>query len=614
MSYKIESSVGKVTIVTVLFGIAIIALGFFTDSRHFGRFQIAMATTTVSTSVTVLNTPPIWNGSTAEESPASFGTTPTNSGSAVTWVTTAKDNNGEDYFLLICKDDAGATPHNNAKPTCVGGESVQWGVSATTTSETQASVATTTQESFTESNAWWGWICDSNAGNARCNVTSSQGTGDSASPFIVNHRPTFTVYADDSPADPGATVTWTSTADDTDVNPTDDTVALFVCKTNVFTSHTCEGGQQLCTSGAVASNPSCQAVMESIKQDQTYPAYGFVTDNHNHDASGGQQAVNSVIAIRNVDPSISASSISLLNTDDDPNALILTTAHGQTTGFKTVFTVTDNNSCIATSTANEIASATLNVYRSSVAMAGCDTSGEFNANQCYTDTVATGMWQPSCTQDGGSCSGAADNAVTWTCTFPLWYNADPTWTGTFYDTDKWNASVQAYDKYGLLSTATSTDDIAAGSRPYLQMLLAYDVPITAIAYDALEPGFDTVAVNESTTIAAWGNVGMDEVLYGEDMCTAADRPGCDAGPTRTVASTNQEFSATSGFTWGTGVDLLESALGQTLILDVNKTTSTSTPESKNTYWGIGIPGAITLAGNYVGQNYVAGKVSDPATW
>jgi hypothetical protein len=439
---------------------------------------------------------------------------------------------------------------------------------------------------------------------------------------MVNHRPTFTAYADNSPADPGGIVTWTTTASDTDASSTSDTVNLFVCKADDFTGSVCGAGGTYCTSGLTASNPTCNFTVESIKQDQAYAAYGFVIDTHGHSAldtngSGGNyQGENSIMNIRNVTPTISASSVNLLNTNDDPSILILTTGHGQTTGFKTTFTVVDANSCIATSSANEISSAVLNVYRSDIAMASCDETGDFDTNQCYTDAVATTMWQPSCIQDGGTCSGAADNQVTWTCTFPLWYNAEPTGFGTRYPAGKWHASVQATDKYGLVSTATSTPTASA---PILQMLLAYDVPVASIAYDALEPGQDSTTLSKTTRLAAWGNVGMDEVLYGEDMCTAADRPNCEGGTGRTIYSEFQEFG-TSALGYGSGTDLLEDTLGQTLTLDVSKTTATDTPQYKDTYWGIKIPGVgdpgdgITLAGNYVGINYVAGKVSDPASW
>jgi hypothetical protein len=35
---------------------------------------------------------------------------------------------------------------------------------------------------------------------------------------------------------------------------------------------------------------------------------------------------------------------------------------------------------------------------------------------------------------------------------------------------------------------------------------------------------------------------------------------------------------------------------------------------KDTYWGINIPIAITLAGNYTGQNTITAKVSNLLFW
>jgi hypothetical protein len=49
-------------------------------------------------------------------------------------------------------------------------------------------------------------------------------------------------------------------------------------------------------------------------------------------------------------------------------------------------------------------------------------------------------------------------------------------------------------------------------------------------------------------------------------------------------------------------------------LDVNKSTSTSTPNEGVTYWGIAVPISITLAGNYNGLNTFTAVTAEPGDW
>ncbi|MBI2120842.1 MAG: hypothetical protein HYT94_04430, partial [Parcubacteria group bacterium] len=583
MSYKeIETNVGKITLLTVFLGMVVIVFGMFLDSRHIGKFQ-TVAANTATTSVTVLNTPPNWTVD-AQESTESSSSTPTNSGSVVTIVGTGTDDNAENYYLLICKTGSAPTANSGAAPTCNGGISNQWAVSASTVSGVQATAATTTTESFVEANYWFAWICDANATLPKCNVVSKSGTGTTASPFVVNHRPSFTLYIDTSPTLPGATVTWYSTSTDTDVEGTTDTVNLFVCKANDFTGTACGAGGTYCSSGLSASDPTCNVALATPLPDRNYTAYGFVIDNHNHAASGGAQGNDSVLTVSNATPTVSAASVSLLDTDE-VGALTLTGIQSQTTGFKVKFTASDDNSCIAnSSTTPEIATSTINVYRSGITSAGCDASGEFNANNCYTDAAATSLWQPVCTQDAGSCLGEGDSSSTWTCTFPLWYVADPTDASTQFPTENWLASVQVYDK--LYATSTLTEGTTGTE---LTSFLAYSVATTSIAYGGLQPGQQNDPISQTTDMSATGNMGLNQSLYGDDMCTTY--PSCSGLATNTVPAAEQKF-ATSSVAYASGV-AMSSTTPYQLDVKVPKTTSTSSPQTKNTFWGIHIPSAIT---------------------
>lgn len=607
MSYKeIETNVGKITLLTVFFGVIVIILGMFLDSRNVGKFQTVFANT-ATTSVTVLNTPPNWTVD-AQESTESSSSTPTNSGSVLTIVGTGTDDNAENYYLLICKTGSAPTANSGAAPSCNGGISNQWAVSASTLSGTQASAATTTTEAFAEGNNWFAWICDANVTLPKCNTVSKSGTGTTASPFVVNHRPSFTIFIDDSPKLPGATVTWYSTSTDADIEGAADTVKLFVCKANDFTGTACGAGGTYCSSALSASNPSCNVALSTPLPDRNYTAYGFVIDNHNHAASGGTHGTNSVLTVSNATPTVSAASVSLLDTDE-AGALTLTTIQGQTTGFKVKFTASDDNSCIAnSSTTPEIATSTINVYRSGVTSAGCDASGEYNANNCYPDAVSSSMWQPVCTQDAGSCLGEGDSSATWTCTFPLWYVADPTDASTQFPTENWLASVQISDK--LYATSTLTDG-STGTE--LTSFLAYSVATTSIAYGGLQPGQQNDPLSQTTDMSAVGNMGLNQSLYGDDMCTTYSPSNlCKPYATSTVPAAEQKF-ATSSVAYASGV-AMSSTTPYQLDVKVPKTTSTSSPQTKNTFWGIRIPSAITLAGDYIGRNTLIGVASNAADW
>lgn len=230
---------------------------------------------TVTTNVTVGNTAPTFTAGPAEN-PVSSATTPTNVGSDVTFEATANDANGENYYLAICKTDA-VTAVNGGAPTCDGGA---WCVSSATASDAEATCSYTALQGDVESNDWYAFVCDGSAA-AACS-TSSQGSGDSGSPFKVNHAPIFNTISNDAPQDPGSAVTWSTniSTDDPDTDTTADTVKLLVCATEGITGDACNG-TELCNSGFVASNPSCSYTPPVPTADNTYNAYVYLVDNHN---------------------------------------------------------------------------------------------------------------------------------------------------------------------------------------------------------------------------------------------------------------------------------------------------------------------------------------------
>ncbi len=611
MAYNINnvSTAGKVTVFSCLLGLFLFAF-IFTVNIGNGVLKHADAQSGIATtSVTVLNTPPLWTVE-AEERFESSTTTPTDVGDEVEWVAIGTDSNSEPYYLLICTTNASPTPMSGSAPRCDTSTN-QWAVSTSTVSGTQARAATTTLAAWAESNNWYAWICDDNAITPRCNAAVKQGSGTTASPFNVNHRPSFTVFSDNSPTVPGAVVTFMSTSSDTDVTGTADTVKLFVCSTNSFSTSTdtCGGTLLASSSAFVSADASALYTIVIPTQDQDYNAFGFVTDNHGFEAAGGAQGTNSTLTVANAAPTISASNIFINGSTN----MTLSQAAGSTTGFTLEYTVTDNNSCENSVAGDEIVGYQVALYRSGVGSTTClgDTAGSYNPNNCYTSAIATTTWNLSCTASSTSCTGATDPYEVWNCTFPLWYVADPTdgtATSTQYSTQNWTAAVNAVDD------DNATSSLSESSNPVeVNSFLSFTLNTLTIPYGSLEPGQQNDPLVATTTISATGNVGLDQRLTGESMCiNYATGNECPNSATSTIAEDQQRFSTTTS-TYAAATALSSTTL-QELEVNVKKSTSTTAQATGNTYWGIAVPISLQLAGNYKGENTIYAITGESSDW
>lgn len=608
MVYSIHSKAGKVTIVSIFLSLFVILAMFMLDIQHGGHIQRAVADV-ATTSVTVLNIPPQWTVQ-AVENPASTSTTPTNVGSAVTFQATGTDGNGENYYLVVCKTSGAPTPRKESEggtPTCAGGAGNLWAVSTSTLSGTPAIASYTAQVTDTEQTYdWYAFICDANEGTPSCNALPSgnETNADNKMPFSVNHAPTFTAYWNDSPILPDGTVTWTATSSDADDDGgANDQVMLYVCTTSNFTAGVgCDDGT-VATSSLSASDPTASATIDAPIQDaDDYPAYGFIVDEHGLVSSGVFQGTNSPYEILNATPTVSNVSIHSTST------IILTVEQGETTGFTATFDVTDANSCVANgSTTPEITSADINVYRSGIGSSSCMAFGDYNPNNCYTGTRPTEVWNVVCTQNSGTCLGPTDDTVTWTCTYPLWYVADPTDNGAIaspHELENWLATALAVDNDG--ATSTLAEDTSGAE---LQQFLQFAVGTTSIAYGSYQPGFGNASTSRPTTLLATGNVGLDQWLAGDDMCPTY--PVCSGNPTSTIPVDQQRYSLAID-AYGSGTQLS----GAFVELETNqsKTTSTSSPTISTTYWGIFVPVALTLSGDYIGVNTILGVTAETVDW
>jgi hypothetical protein len=602
-----KSTRGRVSFTILLFGLLVAGLILAVNFNP-GNNPSAWAQSTATTTVTILNTPPLWTVNAQEE--ASYGTSsPAVVGVSMGWNGVGTSPNGNNYYLLICKSSSTPTANASAPPTCGGGAGNLWAVSTSTVSGTNATSTYTPSSTDPQINAWFAWICDGNSFNPKCNTTYEQGSGSTASPFYLDHRPQFTSFTNNSPAVPGATVTWTALASSSDnFTGTTTTIQLFVCKSNDFTGSACGSAGTVCTSTASVVNPTCNYTIPIPTLDQGYPTYGYVIDQFLVPPSAGVQGNDATETVSNVAPTITSSSINLLNQTGSSTQLILTNPGGQTTGFEVTFTASYNNSCQSPLGGQSVVSATIDVFRSGVGLANCSSSGNYNAASCYPSAVGTGTWAYSCSQNGGSCAGTSSVTSQWTCTFPLWYFADPTdgtATSTQYYNQNWIAAVQASNYKGATSAAVTSANTST-----VLSFLASQLNTPSINFGSLNSGSSTPTLAATTSMSELGNLGLNETLYGVSMCT--NYPNCPVSTTSTIP-VGQIAYATSAVSYASGVSLQVNP-GSLLAIQINKSTSTVSSSIGSTYWGLSVPSSIILAGAYTGQNTFIAVRSNPSSW
>ena len=587
MAEKVKKTIPWFIVVGIVAVLAILVL-----NAGEGTVPQVVEADTATTAVTVSNAAPAFGVGvqTREYSPISgpgsgVGSTdgnPTNEGDDIKWRATASDSNNDNWYLAICKTNAVSTTSLGA-PTCPGGT---WTISNATPSGSEITLATSTTGTATSS-PWYSFACDHNADSICSNMWNSDVTLESGSPFYTNHRPSFTVVDQDGPINPDGVVTWTTTASDTDLFSVADWVGLYVCKTQSFATGASPGcgGDTWCSTTS-ASDPSCSYNdADDIQQDKIYDTWVYTVDNHGFDASGGVQDTEKDFTVSNVAPTVGAATISFIDAADGDTDLDLTVPESQTTGFKVNATIVDKNSCLNAAGGSEIATGTAAVTKTWVYRSGVGASCSANANDCYLDLTDCNL---------GPCGGSSDDTVTSTCTFSMWYVADPTDSTSYYPTENWPASVKAVDD----NNASSTTGASSGSE--MKSYTAYSL-VTNITLDYGTVGAGDTSSEATTTVEATGNTGLDKEVSGQDMESGAN----------VIAIDQQHASTTSGFAWATGITATSTATE--LEINCKKTTATDTPATSSAYWLIKIP-LGKAAGTYDGTNTIVGVINETSTW
>ncbi|HPQ79412.1 MAG TPA: InlB B-repeat-containing protein, partial [Candidatus Dojkabacteria bacterium] len=547
----------------------------FTQSGCGGSFntstgECSSVTSAMTITATWSNIAPAFSA-TPYEAVASYSTSPTSIGSSITFRATATDANAN-YYLIICSTNSVTPGASGAAPSC---GSTKYCNSSSTASGSQASCSYTTNSGDAWSNAWYAFVCDNNSADPKCS-SANQGSGDSGSPFYVNHPPTFSdISITDSSQNPTESVQWNATASDPDGN----TVKLLVCKTNAMSSGSCTGGAW-CTSSLSTSNPSCSYTIPTPTPDGSYDAWVYVVDQFNLGASGTgtKQGSESDFTVNNVAPVVSSVAL------NSGNAILLN--ENTTTQIQLSATVTDANGC-----GSEIPSVLGYVYRSGISFTGCDTLAEANQNYCYPEIT--------CSENSGTCSGSTDSSAVYNCNVAFNYYADPTDNGTEYPEQNWLASVTATDNNGATQRTELSTGVELNSLPACEATPNID-------YGSLNIEMIISPLSIISTISSTGNVGLNHNISGSNMCT--NYPACTWGTP--IAVTRQRYSLNSSTIYPSGTILTSTP---TFIATKLPKQRTSTKETVDIWWGISIPTGI-IAGDYNGEVFLTPIKSDVADW
>lgn len=520
---------------------------------------------TATTTVEVRNAPPVFDGNPVEN-PISSSTSPINVGDTIAFVATATDVELNNYKLLICSSDS-------VVPDVSGGEGHACGATTFASSSfvaqgTQATAYYDVVDPGAEFDDWWAFVCDNHATQADCVASGNQGSGDSGSPFYVNHAPSFTAIATtDNNKDPGDTYTITANVTDSDTAGGADILHLYICSSNSWSVSSGCAGLEYCHATSTSPDIVCDTFATgTVAVDGDWDYFAFVKDWH--DMAAPQNSRSSTYRVNNVSPEVTDV---VLNWGLD--ITLAMKGMDETVVVASSSSVTDANSCM------DLVDATSTIYWSS-ATGGNDCTAD--DNDCYQIGLA------SCLVDMSTCSGISDDTATVVCSTTLAYHAIPTdiSTGNPYSGTNWLAAITARDE-ALSSTTVSVSGVE------METLTALDIDEDLISYGTVRGGDDTGAYNATTTVINFGNAPLDAEVDVTDME--------DSPPVNTIEAENQYY-ATSTFTYGSGYTHFMTEADAPFQLDINNPRPTSPADVEAPiYWGIAIP-AGRPSGTYTGLN------------
>jgi hypothetical protein len=522
---------------------------------------------TATTSVIVKNSPPHFTSGPAEN-PTSSSTSPINVGGSIGFRATAVDDEGDNYWLIVCSGNKATSSLTlGVPPSCVA--STQFCISSEQGTGVQASCTyNNITDPGSETQTWYAFVCDDHDGDQRCSALG-QGAGDSGSPFYVNHAPHINnLYTSSDFKNPGVAVTITASTTDYDhASGNYNVQSLFVCSTNSWTVGGGCGGTELCHGSSTvpstaSSSVSCTYTIPIPKMHTAYSYYGFVKDQYKMPATTGQGATSNY-NVNNVAPVVSNVTLNAgnnisLNIKGAPQVMVNASSTS----------VTDDNGC------TDLSSATSTIYLSSVA-GGNDCAA--NNSNCYQ--IGTGFCNVT------NCAGASSVSATVTCSTTLAFFTMPTDASSIASTSSWFSAIRAADALGLKGLG-----IFSGSTVDVNSNAALNVVENAIPYGTVQAGTNTGSVNASTTVVNYGNTPIDAAVSGTDMLKNK------VGPEKIRINNQQHSKNTFTFTAGN----TSSTTPDTVTIGIPRPINLTDVTSK-IYWGINVP-AGTPSATFYGMN------------
>lgn len=524
--------------------------------------DVATTTVRIKNSAPTFTTPPA-------ENPASASTSPINVGGSINFTGTAHDNEGNNFYLIIC-DQAGVTAGaGGSAPTC---DHTTFCVSASTTPDSQANCTySNVADPSAEFQNWVGYACDDHSLEASCSLVGSSPTDETASPFYVNHAPSFTGVATivDNQV-PGGTFTFEATTTDSDIAGGADVLTLDVCSTNAWATSTGCAVTTLCTGTSTSPNVTCDWTTGTPLNDTTYNYFAFVKDWHEMPSAGNSQAGSYTVA--NAPPSVSSVTL------NDGSDITLNIKGNTTAVYASTTSITDPNGC------QDIVSATGTIYLSSVTDGmNCDADN----NDCYQ------MDAVSCVLDAASCTGPSDSDISVQCSTDLEYYTIPTVAGSQnpHGADNWLASIKAFDESASYASTSAGVEVAVST--------AIEVNQAEIAYGSLVGGTNTGTTNATTTIVNAGNAPLDSDVTGADMLFE------NTGPSY-IPALNQKFDL-ANFDYNVAGTAIASSSPTPIDTYIPRPVSATDVED-DVYWGISVP--TLQSGEYFGLNTFEAVLDD----
>jgi len=238
--------------------------------------------------------------------------------------------------------------------------------------------------------------------------------------------------------------------------------------------------------------------------------------------------------------------------------------------------ITDTNGC------DDISSVTATLFRSDLAGG----SGAADNGRTHFSTTCASQ---------GDCAGGGDNTETFDCEFNITWYADPTDLGSDHEDTDWTFNMTPQDSEGGVSDSTQQEILT---------LTSLSVQTGSLAFGLIALGDNTVDVNQNTTLANHGNEALDIIIKGYGSVEGD-------GYSMVCTSGNVDVSMiehdTTGFTWGSGVQLTD--IDDQVDLDLDRGSDASPRPVKSIYYGLGFP-ATGISGTCSGTIVLTAE-SDP---